>query len=170
MKPIAWTGISTPLTQGAPWISEFCKPSLDRRSQWDWGTPRFDMNSAYSYWKRSIVEKCTEKWTFINKFSLFQAKNVAKALTLPYKIKLWPGQQKCPLNIPIFLKKNVQNFNPPFSQGRGFKLCTSRCKNFLTDHLIFCVTHALWAIDLPFKNFIEICQKMLCYCQKPSRL
>ena len=43
-----------PLTKGAPWISKFCQPSLQRRSQWDWSTLRFDMNSAHFphlYWK-----------------------------------------------------------------------------------------------------------------------
>ena len=35
---------------------------LTAKIQWDWSTQRFDMNSSYySYWKRSIVEKFTEK-------------------------------------------------------------------------------------------------------------
>ena len=36
------------------------------------------MNSAYSYWKRSIVEKFTEKSIIINQFSYFQAENEVK--------------------------------------------------------------------------------------------
>ena len=32
---------------------------LQWRSQWGWGTPRFGTNSAYSYWKRSIVGRAS---------------------------------------------------------------------------------------------------------------
>ena len=59
MLSIARTGVSTPLdcygdalTKGAPWTSKYYRPPpLQRRSHWEWSTPRFDINSAYLYWK-----------------------------------------------------------------------------------------------------------------------
>ena len=79
------------------------RPCVRRRSQWDWGTPRFDMNSAYSYWKRSKVEEFTK--TNFYKSIPSQAKNVVKiwkSTNPPLQKSWWPGQQKCPIFLTLY--------------------------------------------------------------------
>ena len=132
--PIGRTGVSTPLnfcgdllTKGAPKLQNFANfltAEVPVRLRY----PKIWHEFSIFILEKVMVEKFTDKYFFINKFSLLQAKNVVnisqktnhpaqKVGDQVNKGAPWISQFYKPL-----FRTKVQNFQPPFQRGGGVGL------------------------------------------------